>query len=534
MGWTSRRGALVAILVAAGLCAAGLGVGYAVRNGPSHPPPADGSRLFNLAGGDRVAVSHGNGRLQVQWRHDGAWSKPQVLLADPSITVLDLRVRVGGPTLALRASLSPDDTTHTDDPVPAGVDLAADDTTLVAVCRDRACTTTDPIAGTVAGPPQVTPTGSHAFFGALADGYPLWTGKGIDLRQPTGLPAGDRGDDQPLLAADGGLRAVVGRAAPGGCDYTLFTTAPGSAAFTESAAYQDPNDRRRTCRTSLETFSDDYVVVAPGRGEPWFLARENGVWRQVGRDPSGQVHYPPRADSQLAGQVARSGFWHWREVVATSPDGRRLVVQVHEPGEARWGPPLEVLEAPEGSRCRSIDPMPTYTWGEEDPFYLHLTCLSESGEWIYPTVVSEDGVRWDAFLASASGIRVGRDMFFEGSPSRLWTPDAGLQVISLPVPDGASVTPLEGGGFALAQIEREGRSCELVVSLSEPDGESWSAPVPSTARAFGPTCAIASASQEHRNVYYYLGSPRDRPNGMIRLVWRDDRPVLEDGPGFAD
>ena len=69
----------------------------------------------------------------------------------------------------------------------------------------------------------------------------------------------------------------------------------------------------------------------------------------MAEDPSGQVRYPRPGEPRLAGVFVRSGFWHWREVVASSPDGRALVVQVHYPGRETWGRPRVVAHAPKGS-----------------------------------------------------------------------------------------------------------------------------------------------------------------------------------------
>ena len=69
-----------------------------------------------------------------------------------------------------------------------------------------------------------------------------------------------------------------------------------------------------------------------------------------------------------------------------------------------------------------------------------------------------------------------------------------------------------------------------VVRLAGDGDTTWSEPVPSSAAPLPVRlCRLDSASGENRNVYYYVGhTPRD--TRMIRLVWRDGEPLVEDGP----
>jgi hypothetical protein len=367
-----------------------------------------------------------------------------------------------------------------------------------------------------------------------------WHGDDIEEQRPSGLPVGDYGEDQPLLTPDGSLRAVAGEATPSGCDFTLLTTQPGRTVFSSALTHLDAGDQREKCTSDIDSWSSDYVVVE-GRSQyrPWFAVRPEAGWRTVSEDPSGQVRYPRTSQSKIAGRFALSGYWHWRLVLATSPDGRSLVVQVHNPGEERWGPPQVVARAPEGSECDEIVPKPTYTWDEEDPFYINLRCrlrppLSADWEYFYPTAVTDDGITWHNFVADESGIRVGRDMIFRGTPTYRWTPEDGLRRVDLPVPDGAVLSLLSDGTYALSSLVPSASGCELQVQLADPDDMSWPAPVPSTASPIPlDMCVLFDVSYEGRNLYHYFHGPGRGPvvDRMIRLTWRGEPvPRLEDGP----
>ena len=533
-----RRFWIMGFIAALVVAAAGWAAADAVRRPAPGPHPPERARVFNLPDGKAqiaVIASYGDS-IKVQWRDPGGttWTKPDTVVRDADMVITDLRIRVGGPTLALRARMTPVDTYY-DDEVPPE-QLSEDDVTVFVVCRDGSCTASQPYDGLIDEVPQVAPDGEHAFLGALDGTFVSWSDDGLAEQRPTGLPSGGDGQTQPLMAPDGSLRVVRGTADPRGCDYTLFTSGAGDAEFTEAARYQDPGDHRRRCVTTLQSFSSDYVVVTRSKYDVWFLARDDDTWSRVTEDPSGQVRYPRTGTSRLAGAYEISGYWHWRQVVATSPDGRRLVVQVHFPGAETWTEPQEVLAAPPGAECISIAPKPTYTWGEEDPFYLHLTCRSRpspGAAWAYsyPTTVSEDGKTWHSFLATAGGIRVGRDMFFQGDPSYRWTPDSGLREVPLEIPAGDAVTALEGGSFALGHLEPDGESCRLVVRLAAAGDTTWGNPVQSTADPIPSSqCSFGSVSGEKRNVYYHVGGRDPRSYRMLRLVWRDGDPRVEDGP----
>lgn len=528
------------------MCAALVGFAWAAWPEPGRPGNPAGfdketARYFNLPNGaSQIGVSRVDSRyLAVRWRApDGeTWADPKTVYdAGVDMAYHSMRIRVAGPTLALVAMFGrmPDDNVDFEG-------FSADDLiTVFVVCRDGACHTSREYDGPLYRPPQITPDGRHVFLGQRGDVYVTWQGDGIEEKQVSGLPEGDYGEDQPLLTPDGSLRAVTGASTPNGCDFTLLTTAPGETSYTAALSHLDTGDQRRTCTSDIDSFADDYVVVE-GRSvyRPWFAARSGSGWLTVAEDPSGQVRYPTTSGSKLAGRFDVSGFWHWRRVLATSPDGRSLVVQVHRPGEERWGPPQEVLRAPEGSQCLEIVNKPTYTWDEEDPFYVHLTCRhrpASGAEWVYtyPTAVTDDGRTWHSFLATDSGLRVGRDMVFRGHPTYRWSPDQGLRRVDLPVPEGAVLSLLSDGTYALSSLVPSGSGCELQVQLAAPDATEWQRPVPSTAGSLPPgMCELDDVSSEGRNLYHHLDGPGRSPSGdrMIRLTWRGDPvPRLEEGP----
>ena len=334
------------------------------------------ARYFNLPDGKaQIGVSIVKDRfVTVRWRDpDGkTWTAAEmVYAASDRLTHEYMQVRVVGPTLALYATYMPlpEDVVGFDDGYPPGVVGS----TVYVVCRDGDCATSRLYDDDPGRAPQITPDGDRVFLGRHGDVYVSWDGGDIAEQRVSGLPEGDYGDTQPLLTPDGSLRAVSGVARPGGCEFTLLATESGEASFTPVVTHQDTGDTRRRCTSTVQSYASDYVVVV-GRSKyrPWFAEATDAGWRTVTDDPSGQVRYPRVAGAKLAGTFTQSGFWHWRLVLGTSPDGRSLVVQVHRPGEERWGPPQVVARAPAGSECLEIVPKPTYTWDEEDPFYISL------------------------------------------------------------------------------------------------------------------------------------------------------------------
>ena len=315
----------------------------------------------------------------MRWRDaDGeTWTEPETVYdAGDEMMYNFMRISVAGPTLALFATFVPVPDPSVDfEGYPPGVG-----STVYVVCRDGDCVTSRLYDGVPERAPQITSDGERVLLGPHGDVYVTWAGSDIEEQRVSGLPEGDYGEGQPLLTPDGSLRAVRGAARSGGCEFTLLTTEPGQAAFRPAATHQDTGDTRHECTSTVESFASDYVVVV-GRSKyrPWFAEASRAGWQTVSEDPSGQVRYPRSGHSRIAGRFVISGFWHWRRVLATSPDGRSLVVQVHRPGDEQWGPAQVVARAPEGSECIFIEPMPTYTSGEEDPFYINLRCRSRAG-----------------------------------------------------------------------------------------------------------------------------------------------------------
>lgn len=320
------------------------------------PPPGDARRVTLPDGSGQVAVSTGRHDLVVWWRDAGktTWSDPQVVYDAGRDIPTQLRVRAAGGTVAVVATYTPPDTYYHDE--LSTEELHADDATVVAACRRGSCATSEP-----------------------------FDGPDDDAAQAS----------QPLLAPDGSLRAVSGRREGDRCDFVLLTTEPGRAAYEPAVTFRRAA-RRSGCTVALETFASDYVIASQGKYAATFLSRRDGTWRVVEDDPNGQVRYPRTGEPRLAGAYERSGFWHWSEVVLSSPDGHTLVAHVHLPGETRWGRPRVVARAPRGAECTHIDPMPTYTHGEEDPFYAGLRCRSRpapGADWDYvsATAVTDDG-----------------------------------------------------------------------------------------------------------------------------------------------
>ncbi len=542
-------GALALAFVILGLLAAGRIV---VRGEAESAAPfaSDQARVFGLSNSRLVAVDDSRDDVVVRWRDArGDWGPARVVVESQNRVVTESRIRVAGDTLALFATYSPPETTYSDDISTA--QLTADDVTIFAVCRDGACVTSREYAGTQEAPPQVTPDGRGVWFAQRDNRYVVWRSDQGDLTSTTvtearisGLP---RALEQtaPLLAPDGSLRVVQGEPGRNGCSYTLFTTEVGAATYESAIAYRDRSDRRRTCAVSLESFSSDYVVVRRAPYRETYLARQaGGDWARVAEDPSGALHFPRVRSRSLAvrlpGSYAVSGYWHWRRVRLVTPDGRTLIAQVHRPGDETWGEPQVVARAPRGSECIYIDPMPTYAWGEEDPFYANLRCRTRSAPdepwtYVYPTAVTDDGTTWHSFLSTEGPVRVGRDMFFAGDPAHRWTPDGGLSEVALPVPRGGVTTLLPDGRYALSVLAPAPGGCRLVVRLSDPEGATWTDPVRSTARDLpAELCAFASVQGgDGRNVYHYLRRPLGAATAsspMVRLVWRDGEPVVEDGP----
>jgi hypothetical protein len=233
-------------------------------------------RDFHLADGRMLAVGSSDQHdLVARWRSSaGIWSTPRVVFRDEHLLrVSGLRVAVGGSTLALFATWTPPSSLDPDE--VSAEELQADDVTVAVVCSGGRCTTSPEYAGTPRRRPQVTPDGRHALVAVLKDGYVGWHDGATTKRMPTGLPEAAYGDDQPLLAPDGSLRAVSGVSTPGGCSFTLHTTAPGKAAFTAAADPVYQSGPGTTCASTVDSFASDYVVVSRAGHPSWYLVRDN-------------------------------------------------------------------------------------------------------------------------------------------------------------------------------------------------------------------------------------------------------------------
>ena len=502
------------------------------------------ARYFNLPDGKaQIGVSIVKDRfVTVRWRDpDGkTWTAAEmVYAASDRLTHEYMQVRVVGPTLALYATYMPlpEDVVGFDDGYPPGVVGS----TVYVVCRDGDCATSRLYDDDPGRAPQITPDGDRVFLGRHGDVYVSWDGGDIAEQRVSGLPEGDYGDTQPLLTPDGSLRAVSGVARPGGCEFTLLTTEPGEASFTPVVTHQDTGDTRRRCTSTVQSYASDYVVVV-GRSKyrPWFAEATDAGWRTVTDDPSGQVRYPRVAGAKLAGTFTQSGFWHWRLVLGTSPDGRSLVVQVHRPGEERWGPPQVVARAPAGSECLEIVPKPTYTWDEEDPFYISLKCRSRptpDAEWVYayPTAVTDDGITWQSLVAvDLLGLPAGDDRLFRGEATYRWSPEHGLRPLAGTEPAGSVVSVLSDDSLALSSLVRSASTCELQVQVAARDDAGWSEPVPSAATPLPlDMCQLLDVVPEGRTLTFRFHTPDRDParDRTIRLTWSgEDRPTLEDAP----
>ena len=123
--------------------------------------------------------------------------------------------------------------------------------------------------------------------------------------------------------------------------------------YAEQVSTRAPT-RSGDCATTLEGFTSDQVLVHSDRFEPAYLVRVGDTWKATTEDPTGMVRYQPLPGRQAAGSAERTGYWHGREVVTGSPDGRRIVAQVHFPGTAGWTDPVSVAVSPRGRHCFEI------------------------------------------------------------------------------------------------------------------------------------------------------------------------------------
>ena len=176
-------------------------------------------------------------------------------------------------------------------------------------------------------------------------------------------------------------------------------------------SHRDADDRRTKCTSDIDAFASDYVVVE-GRSvyRPWFAV---GPDRAGGQSPRTRaVRFATRGPAVSRPVRARAGSD--QRVLALAPrdghvSGRSHLGRPGAPsGRGALGSTPGGRPGTEGIAVHLIDPMPTYTWGEEDPFYINLRCRSRpapGAEWAYsyPTAVTDDGTTWHSFPGCRDG-----------------------------------------------------------------------------------------------------------------------------------
>jgi hypothetical protein len=235
------------------------------------------------------------------------------------------------------------------------------------------------------------------------------------------------------------------------------------------------------------------------------------------------VRHRPRPGRQAAGSTVRAGYWHWREVLIGSPDGRRLVAQVHFPGEARWTEPVTVAVAPRGLKCFEIAPTSTPA---QEPFYVSMRCRSRpspDAEWTYvgAHAVTEDGLTWASAFGDQLPTRVGEDLFFGGAPAHRWTPAGGLNEAGPSVPVNSKTFQVDDGTLVLVSARPRGVQCRLVVRVAEPGDAQWSAPLPNP-DPFVPLGDPCHPVGQYDGQVVSLYFPSDRGQWLPARVTRSD------------
>jgi len=499
-----RRRAAVVVGVVVALVVTASGWAISSDDGPSVGSgtggPGEYARYLRLDEGraGTVAVSASE-RVQVWWRGPGreGWSAPEVVDGGSDRYLMGTNVRLAGTTLAIRA------TYNTKPPWEDEVDEPGVTTSVFIVCRTGSCVASDhynqvqeppcrrgscflsrPESKGVTQVPELSSDGGQVYFGATERGYVVWSRDGgLRELEPENLPA-DGVLGTPMLAPDGSLRVVAGRDENNTCRLRLLTSQPveesaGTVPFAEQASTTAPT-RTGNCATTLEAFTTDQLLVHTDRAEPAYLVKVGDRWEATTEDPTGMVRYRPRFGRQAAGSAVRSGYWHWREVVTGSPDGRRLLAQVHFPGSATWTDPVTVAVAPRGLDCFEIAPTST---PDEEPFYVSMRCRSRplpGAEWTYVGVhaVTDDGLTWASAFGDQLPTRVGEDLYFGGAPAHRWTPEGGLSEVGPPVPANSETFQVDDGTVVLVAARPRGSRCRLVVRVAEPGDSRWSAPLP--------------------------------------------------------
>lgn len=493
---------VVAVVVA--LVVTAFGWALARDDGPSVGSGSDGpseyARYLRLDEGRAGTIAvWTSDRIQVSWRGpDGpGWSAPVVVDGGSGRYLMGTSVRLARTTLAIRATYNtkPPGEDEVDEPgVTTSVFIVCRPGSCVASehyehvqeppCRRGSCLSSRPESKGVTQVPELSSDGDQVYFGATERGYVVWNRDGgLHELEPESLPP-DEVLGTPMLAPDGTMRVVAGREESDTCRLRLFTSRPvGESAtavpFAEQASTTAATETGN-CATTLEAFTSDQLLVHTDRAEPSYLVQIGDRWESTTEDPTGMLRYRPRPGRQAAGSTVRTGYWHWREVITGSPDGRRLVAQVHFPGEARWTEPVTVTVAPRGLQCFEIAPTSTPA---QEPFYVSMRCRSRpsrEAEWAYVGVhaVTEDGLTWASTFGDDLPTRVGEDLFFGGGPAHRWTPEGGLRRAGPLAPANSQTFQVDDGTSVLVAARPRGDQCRLVVRVAGPGDAQWSEPLP--------------------------------------------------------
>lgn len=526
--------AAVLVLTAAG-CAL-TGGGEDGRTPASRPD--EGARYLRLDDGRSGTVALSSARtVKVWWRDRNQvdWSAPAEVDAGPGQFLTYTRARVLGNTLAIRAFYT-DQQPGDDEATGRGTE-----TSRFVICRARACVASDyyehvqdlpcragscetsrPEGEDETQVPELGTAGGQVYFGSTEHGYAVWSaGDGLRELVPQGLPR-PRLLGAPLMSPDGSMRVVAGRDRDGACRLTLFTSDPirnlgDTVEFTRQATTSLPTTSGR-CGTTLEAFDDDQLLIHTDRERPAYLERLSTGWTPTSEDPTGMIRYDSHSARGAEGAVERTGYWHWREVVAGSPDGRRLEVQVRFPDAAEWTVPKTVAEAPAGATCRDVVPTSTPS---QDPFYVSMTCRTPGAPEFGIQAVTEDGYRWRTVTGDPLPSRVGDDLWFGGSPAHGWTAGKGVSRLRLEVPARSRTFLVEDGSVVLVTAQPVRTRCRLVVRVAEDGARRWSAPLPNADPLLPRTAECAPAGQEDgRVVRLYV--PTDRGTVNTGTVTRHD------------
>lgn len=371
----------------------------------------------------------GRPKLEVSWKLGDSerWSPATQALVVGRDWSISYAVRVSQDTVAIMVTSVP---WPIDDEEPSTPNRAERPRRALAVCTPSGCTGGQEWVlrrqlprregvTSARGRPQLTADGDRALIPLSPGELALWDGQSIS-RQRVPVSDGLRVSDV-LLTPAGQLRVLAGARTESGCRVTLLTgdfPAAGEALTLRESL--DLGDRPgRWCPGTIDSFAEDYVVIDGETDHPAFARLVGSAWRRVDDDPSGRMRFVPREGRVAKGQVIRDGFWHWREAVVGSPDGRRMYVQFHYPGEPKWRTPTQVGTAPPGWDCFEIGGTPNVA---DDPFYVSLRCRrgGPSGTYRALNAMTEDGETWHSLWGTdLPRVRFNSidQMVFPGDPS---------------------------------------------------------------------------------------------------------------------